>query len=128
MDKIIQKSLLVFPRLESTKVDNVVDFYDRLQEVGLSYVLALLPFDAIVLTHGFEGLCPPGLGLVRYAPMSKALMELVPRLILSSLSPQMNATLSSVRFESNNGYDYLWRVLELTVPGFDPTVPIQVPV
>ena len=96
VDKIIQKSLSVFPHLESTKVDDVVDFYDRLQEVGLSYVLALLPFDAIVLTHGFEGLCPPGLGLVRYAPMSKALMELVPRLISSSLSPQMNATLSSV--------------------------------
>jgi hypothetical protein len=40
----------------------------------------------------------------------------------------MNATLSSVCFESNNGYDYLWRVLKLTVPGFDPTVPIQVPI
>ncbi len=23
------------------------------------------------------------------------------------------------------GYDYLWRVLELTVPGFNPTIPIQ---
>jgi hypothetical protein len=35
------------------------------------------------------------------------------------LSP-INAALASVRYESNNGYDYLWRVLELTVPGFDP--------
>jgi len=109
-------------------VYDAVDFYDRLQEAGLNYVIALLPFDAIVLTHGFEGLCPPGLGLVRYATMSKALMELLPRLILSTLSPQLNAILSSVRFESNNGYDFLWRVLELTVPGFDPTVPIRVPV
>jgi hypothetical protein len=88
VDKIIQKSLKLFPRLESTKVDDVVDFYDRLQEAGLSYVLALLPFDAIVISHG--------LGLARYATMSKAFMELVPRLISSSLSPQMNATLSSV--------------------------------
>jgi hypothetical protein len=54
-------------------------------------------------------------------------MELIPRLIPDSLSPQLNATLALVHFESNNGYDYLWRVLELTVPRFDPTVPIQVP-
>ncbi len=127
VDKIIQKLLSVFPRLESTKVDNVVDFYDHLQEVSLCYVIAILPYDAIVLAHGFEGLCPPGLGLVRYAAMSKTLMELIPRLIPGGLSPQVNATLGSVRFEANNGYDYLWRVLELTVPGFDPTVPICVP-
>ena len=127
VDRIIQKSLSVFPRLESTRVADAVEFYDRLQEVSLSYVIALLPFDAIVLSHGFEGLCPPGLGLVRYAAMSKALMELVPRLVHSNLSPQLNATLASVRFESNNGYDYVWRVLELTVPGFDPTVPVRVP-
>ena len=59
--------------------------------------------------------------------MSWALMELLPRLIPGTLSPQINAALSSVRYESNNGYDYLWRVLELTVPGFDPVVPIQIP-
>ena len=110
--------------MDSTKVDDVVNFYDRLLEVGISYLIAVLPFDAIILTHGFEGLCPPGLGLVRYAAISKALMELIPRLIPDSLSPQLNAILASVHFKSNNGYDYLWRVLELTVPGFDPTVPI----
>jgi hypothetical protein len=86
-----------------------------------------LSFDAIVLAHGFKGLCPPGLGFVKFAAMSKALMELVPRLIPGSLTPQVNATLALVCFESNNGYDYLWRVLELTVPGFDPTVLICVP-
>jgi hypothetical protein len=31
VDKIIQKSLLVFPRLELMNVEDVVDFYDRLQ-------------------------------------------------------------------------------------------------
>jgi hypothetical protein len=128
VDKIIQKLLSVFPCLESTKVEDVLDFYDHLQEAGLRYVITLLPFDAIVLAHGFEGLCPPGLGLVRYATMSKALMELVTELILSGLFPQVNATLASVRFESNNRYDYLWRVLELTVPGFDPTIPICLPI
>jgi hypothetical protein len=86
-----------------------------------------LSFNTIVLAYGFEGLCPPGLGLVKFAAMSKALMELVLRLIPGSLTPQVNVTLALVCFESNNGYNYLWRVLELTVPGFDPTVPIPVP-
>jgi hypothetical protein len=128
VDKIQQKSLSVFPRLESTRVDNVVAFYDHLQEVALGYIIAVIPFEAILLAHKFEGLCPPGLGLVKYAAMCKALMELLPWLIPSSLSPQVNATLTLVRYKSNNGYNYLWQVLELTVPGFDPTVPIHAPI
>jgi hypothetical protein len=44
------------------------------------------------------------------------------------LSSQINAALASVRYESNNGYDYIWRVLELTVLGFDPANSILVPV
>ncbi len=93
--------------------------------MALGYVIALVPFDAIVLAHKFEGLCPPGPGLVKYAAMCKALMELLPWLIPGSLSPRVNVTLLSVRYESKNGYDYLWRVMELIVPGFDPTIPIH---
>ena len=29
--------------------------------------------------------------------------------------------------ESNNGYDLLWRILKLMVPGFDPTFPVKIP-
>ena len=32
-----------------------------------------------------------------------------------------------VRMESNNGYDLLWCILELMVPGFDPTFPVKIP-
>ena len=127
VDKILHKSLSVFPKLTSMRVEDVVGFYDRLQEVSMGYCLALLPFDAIVLKNRFEGLCPPGLGLIRYAAMCKAFMELLPWLLPVTLSPQVSAVLASVRYESNNGYDYLWRVLELAVPGFDPTVSITVP-
>jgi hypothetical protein len=80
----------------------------------------------VLLSNRFEGLCVPG-GIYRYQLMSKALMDLLPCLIPGSLSPQINAALTSVRYESNNGYDYLWRILELTVPEFDPVVSIQVP-
>jgi hypothetical protein len=106
-------------------VEDVVTFYDRLQEVSMGYIIAIMPLDTIVLVHQFEGLCPSGLGLLKYAAMGKALMKLLPWLIPGSLSPHINGTLALVRYESNNGYDYLWHVLELTVPGFDPTVPIH---
>ena len=93
----------------------------------MGYSLALMPFDAVVLTNRFEGLCPPGLGLIRYAAMCKAFMELLPWLVPVTISPQVSAALAAVRYELNNGYDYLWRVMELGVPGFDPTVPIHIP-
>ena len=86
-----------------------------------------MPFDVIVLKNRFEGLCPPGLGLIRYAAMCKALMELLPWLVPATLSPQVSAVLALTRYESNNGYDYLWRVMELSIPGFDPTISITIP-
>jgi hypothetical protein len=120
--------LLVIPKFESLWVKNVVTFYDCLQEVSMGYVLGLVLFDAVVLSARFEGLCPPGLGLIRYAAMCKAFMELLLWLIPGSLSPQVSGALASVCFNSNknNGYDYLWQVLAITILGFDPTVPIEV--
>ena len=125
VDKILGKSLPIFPKLDSLCVKDVINFYDRLQDVSMKYALVLMLFDAIVLSNNFEGLCPPGLGLFCYAAMCKALMELLPWLIPSLVFPQVNAALASVRYEMGNRYDYLWHVLELTVPGFNPTVPIQ---
>jgi hypothetical protein len=86
-----------------------------------------MPFDSIVLKNRYEGLFIPGLGTCRYAVCGRALMDLLPRLLPGSLSSRINATLAAVGCETNNGYDYLWRVLELTVPGFDPVVAIQTP-
>jgi hypothetical protein len=50
--------------------------------------------------------------------------------VLPCLLPRTNAdvqpAIATVGFESNNGFDLLWRILELAVPGFDPaTVPIS---
>ena len=56
-----------------------------------------------------------------------AMMDFLPRLIPGTLSTRMDTMLAAMRSESNNGYDYLWRVLELYVPGFDPIVPIHPP-
>jgi len=93
---ILSKYIKVFPKLDSLGVEKVVAFYDHLQEVGSNYVIAFMPFDTIVLLNHFEGLCPPGLGLLRYAVMSKALLGLLPWLIPTTLSPQVGAAISSV--------------------------------
>jgi hypothetical protein len=55
-----------------------------------------MPFDAVVLSNHFEGLCPPGLGLLCYAAMYKALMELLPWVLPGTISPQVNAALALV--------------------------------
>ncbi len=125
VDKILGKSLVIFLKLDLLGVEDVVNFYDHLQEVSMNYALALMPFDTVVLSNCFEGLCPPRLNLLCYTTMCKTLMELLPWLIPSSVSSQVNAPLASVRYKMGNGYDYLWHVLKLTVPGFDPTIPIQ---
>ncbi len=51
---------------------------------------------------------------------------LVPRLL-----PQSDSDIESVKFsvgyELNNGFDLIWHVLELVVPGFKSTNPVPVP-
>jgi hypothetical protein len=49
VDKTLSKLLTVFPKLTSLRVEDVVNFYDRLQEVSMKYAIALMPFDAVVL-------------------------------------------------------------------------------
>ena len=108
VNRILKKSLKLFPTLNSTSTEDVIYFYDRLQEVTPTYLIGVMPFDAVVIKHRFKGLCIPGLGVVRYTAMAKALMELLPHLIPGRLSSEINAALASVRYEMNNGYDYLW--------------------
>jgi hypothetical protein len=127
VDRILLKSFKLFPTLKSLATEDVVGFYDRFQELLTSHLLALMPFDSIVLKNRYEGLFIPGLGTRQYAECGRAMMDFLPRLIPGTLSMRMDATLAAVQSESNNGYDYLWRVLELYVPGFDPIVPIHPP-
>jgi hypothetical protein len=86
---------------------DIVNFYDPLQELLTSHLLAIMPFDAIILKHSFEGLCIPGLGTRWYADLSRTLMDFFQRLIPRSLSSRINATLAAVQNKSNNGYNYL---------------------
>jgi hypothetical protein len=52
-------------------------------------------------------------------------MDVLPRIL-----PKDDSEVESVKFlvgyESNNGFDLMWRVMELAVPGFKSTNPVQV--
>jgi hypothetical protein len=127
IDRILLKSFQLFPQLESMSTDDVVNFYDCFQELSNPHLMALMPFDSIVLKNRYKGLFIPGLGTQRYAACGRALMDFLPRLILGTLLSRINATLTAVRCETMNGYDFLWRVLELCAPGFNQVVAIQTP-
>jgi hypothetical protein len=64
--------------------------------------------------------------MLRYAEVGSAFMDILPR-ILPTTESKVTSAIATIGFESNNGYDLLWHILELTVPGFDPTVPILPP-
>jgi hypothetical protein len=104
-------------------VDAAVAFYDNFQKASMIYLLPVMPFDCISIKMGFEALCPPGLGLPRYAMIARVLMEILPK-ILPHFDTQITLLITMTCMEAGNGYDLLWRILMLTILGFDPTIPV----
>ena len=127
VDRILEKGLTVLPKLRETDAKGTVAFYERFQQVSAGYLIPLMPFNAICLRNNYEGLFPSGLGTDAYAECCAAVLEVLPRLLPLS-NTEVNALVSAVSNASRNGYDLLWQILELYVPGFDPTVPIAQPV
>jgi hypothetical protein len=126
VEYILEKALPVFPRMQDLDVLGMVKFYDGLQKISMRYLLPLMPFDSIRLVFGYEGLCPPGLGTTRYSAIASAWMDVLPRL-LPQKEPLVESAIFSVSVESINGFDLLWRILEIAVPGFKSMNPVQVP-
>ncbi len=126
VERILEKGLPVFPKLCLLETHDAVEFYNKFQELSAHYLLPIMPFDAVCLESNFEGLFISGLGTEHYAECVVAMMEVLPCMI-PTLYTKIQAKLLFVWVESRNGYDLFWRVLELTVPGFDPTVPLEQP-
>jgi hypothetical protein len=55
------------------------------------------------------------------------MMEVLPCLLLATM-PDVHAAITTVGFESNNGYKLLGQILKLAAPGFDPTAFILPPI
>ncbi len=106
---------------------DTVIFYECLQQVSAAYLIPLMPFDSICLSNNYEGLFPPGLGTEAYAECCVVVLELLPCLLPTS-DLEIQATVSAVRNSLRKGYDLLWRVMELYILGFDPTIPIAPPI
>ena len=53
-------------------------------------------------------------------------MEVVPRLLLDHIA-RLTTTIATVRGDSNNGFDLLWRLMALAVPGLDPAQHVSAP-
>jgi hypothetical protein len=81
VDRILDKGISSFPRLTTLTVDATMEFYDNLHKTLLIYLLPVIPFNCISIKMGFEALCPPGLGLPRYAIIARVLMEVLPKLL-----------------------------------------------
>jgi hypothetical protein len=127
IDCILEKGLPTFPCLHSLTVEVAVDWYDKIQKLLMIYLIPVSPFDCAMLKMGYEALCIPGTGTSRYPAAARVLMELLPHLLLRS-DTEVNSLINMVCTESGNGYDLLWQILELTVPGFNPANPIKLPI
>ena len=127
VQRIVAKNLSVFPKLHSTSMPAVIDFYDRLQRVSYKYLMPLTPFNHILLHHKSVGLCIPHLGYANYQVAAAGLLELLPHLIPTSLSKNFNANIASINSTSKNGYDVVWNILFQSVPGFDPSKSLPAP-
>ena len=55
----MEKAMPLFKKLNGTTMADLVQFYDNFQKTGSVYLLPVMPFDAVNLKLGFEGLCPP---------------------------------------------------------------------
>ncbi len=126
VDRILERGLKVLPKLRETEAKDTVTFYEHLQQVLVACLIPLMLFDAICLRNIYEGLFPPGLGTNTYTECCAAVLEILPRL-LPTTNTEVMAIVSAVLKASKNGYNLLWQILKLFVPGFDPTVPIAQP-
>jgi hypothetical protein len=126
VERILEKGLTVFPKLSTLTGKDTVHFYNKLQELLAGYLLPLMPFDVIQPGFNFKGLFILGLGAECYTNCAATMMEVLPHL-LPPHNLEVQVTISAVQGKSKNGYNLFWRMLELTVPGFNPTVPINQP-
>jgi hypothetical protein len=119
--RIVEKALPLFKKLDGVTAAELVYFYDEFNKTASVYLLPFMPFYANSIKLGFEGFCPPGIGIHRYADVATALMDILPRVMPEQIS-RLGKLIVVIQADSNNGYYLMWRVMALGVPGFDPTL------
>ena len=113
--------------MEDDTPQSVYDFYSMLTSQLPNMNVPIVPFAAISLKLGKQGLCPPGLGTSMYLEMSRALYNFLRSGIIPTGATRLNSVARMVGNNSGNGYELLWNLLVLTLPVFDPMVRAHFP-
>ena len=125
-ETILNSKALIKLTLEKFDPCSVLAWYEKLVMTCEAYKIGLMPFDAIQFARGSLGLCIPGLGTDRFTEMASALCSVL-QVCLSKASMRVTTMAAQVESRTRNGYDILWRVLCLYIPGFDPTKTVERP-
>ena len=105
----------------------LVEWWDEMCKILAQHEkIYLLQFDAINPDKGYEGLVVPGLGIERYTKMAEVLMETIFNFLPNT--GEFERLKTRVEGESKNGFDALYRVLQLTLPGFSELMTEDKPV
>lgn len=65
--------------------------------LSVGYLLPPMLFDAIQLSFKFKGLCLPGLGTSHYGEIGSALMDILPRLLPTTIPEVVSAIDCGIR-------------------------------
>lgn len=114
-------SSTAFKPLESLNQDDIISWYDNFASVAESYRMALIPFAQIVMTQGYKGLCPPGVGKGKFNEMGRVMsLLLTTKLLPMDDDSELSHALKLAKDKTNpNGYKILHMLLKKTVPAFD---------
>ena len=108
------------PLLDPTSFNEIVQWYDGLVNKLRPLNVALMPFDSIIPRMGAEGLCPPGMGTVKYADMATALFTFLAR-VLPSDDADCQWLVGVSQSSTQDGYEIIRSLFGKYVPGFSDT-------
>ena len=104
----------------------MVEWYDNMETYIGPWKVALLPYDAIKPSHGYIGICPPGIGVHRYTEMSNALFEFIEG-VIPLTEEDVKLWIKVQKQNKADGYQLLHKLFVLYMPGFNRTTMIQQP-
>ena len=116
-----------YATLDTTDTYEFVEWYRRFRRDCELYDIPLMPFEAINPAYEADGLFPPGLGIGLYDTIGRTILPIVER-VLPSSDRSVRAQIRLVNGTTNNAYDLLWKLATVTVPIFDLTLPVVLPV
>jgi hypothetical protein len=106
-----------FKKLNTIDPDTFIEWYTHLCQDLRRYNIGLVPFDCILVKWANVGLCPPGVGSVRYLAMAKPLFSILDHLLPKSNLKVRDCFVQLSGFQ-HDGYKLLDSVMARTLPVF----------